>query len=649
MRSDANSPGPVDVSGSPHARLQPLAAEIDGGLWAERRRLNREVLLVEGARKLEEAGNFHNLRVAAGQEDGEFVGMRFADSDVYKWLEALGWELGREPSEALAALSDTATELVAAAQEPSGYLNSYFQVDQTEAEHFVNLAWDHELYCAGHLIQAAIAHARGTGDTRLLDVARRLADHIGEVFGPGRNEGTPGHPEIETALVELHRLTGEPRYLELAGFLVDTRGHETLQPARFGSAYFQDHMPVREATEVAGHCVRQLYLDAGVTDLHLETGEAALLDVLQARWQDMTERKMYLTGGLGAHHTDEAFGDPYELPPDRCYGETCAAIASLHWNWRMLLLTGEARFADLFERALYNGFNAGLSLDGRGYSYVNPLHVRDQHRGTVRQPWFACACCPPNVMRTLASLHHYLATSDDGGVQIHQYASGRIRPERSSRSPPTTRGTAGSRSRSPRPARRRGRWTCACRRGRRARGWRSTTTSSSRPRPATRASSGLERRRPRHARAPARAAADRAAPARRRRPRLPGDRARPARLLRRGGGRARGRDRRRPADRPGGRAARRAVARPARRDRRGRGRRRARAARRTSRPSPARSRCARSPTRTGATAARARCASGSLSARRSRAARARAGRTRGAPARAGRRPPRLVLARDQRA
>jgi DUF1680 family protein len=406
--------GPVDVSGSPHARLQPLAATIDGGLWAERRRLNREVLLVEGARKLEEAGNFHNLRVAAGEEDGEFIGMLFADSDVHKYLEALGWEQANEPSEALAALTDTYTELVAKAQQPDGYLNSYFQVVKP-GEHFVNLAWDHELYCAGHLIQAAIAHARGTGDTRLLDVARRLADHIGEVFGPGRNEGTPGHPEIETALVELHRLTGEPRYLELAGFLVDTRGHETLQPARFGSAYFQDHAPVREATEVAGHCVRQLYLDAGVTDLHLETGEAALLDVLQARWRDMTERKMYLTGGLGAHHMDEAFGDPYELPPDRCYGETCAAIASLHWNWRMLLLTGEARFADLFERALYNGFNAGLSL-----------HVRDQHRGTVRQPWFACACCPPNVMRTLASLHHYLATSDDGGVQIHQYATGRV-------------------------------------------------------------------------------------------------------------------------------------------------------------------------------------------------------------------------------
>ena len=189
------------------------------------------MLLVEGARRLEEAGNFHNLRVAAGQEEGEFIGMRFADSDVHKWLEALGWELAREPSDELAALADDATELVAAAQEPRRLPQLLLPGRPDRAERFVNLAWDHELYCAGHLIQAAVAHARGTGDTRLLDVARRLADHIGEVFGPGRNEGTPGHPEIETALVELYRLTGEPRYLELAGFLVDTRGHETLQPA----------------------------------------------------------------------------------------------------------------------------------------------------------------------------------------------------------------------------------------------------------------------------------------------------------------------------------------------------------------------------------------------------------------------------------
>ena len=369
--------------------------------------------------------------MAAGQEDGEFVGMRYADSDLYKWLEALGWELARAPSEEVARLADESIRLVAAAQQEDGYLNSYFQV-AAPGEHFANLGWDHELYCAGHLIQAAIAHARGPGDTRLLDVARRLADHIDEVFGPGRNEGTPGHPEIEMALVELSRLTGERRYLELAGFLVDTRGHGTLQPARFGSSYFQDHVPVREATEVTGHCVRALYLAAGVTDLHTETGEDALLEVMRAQWQDMAGRKTYLTGGLGAHHSDEAFGDPYELPPDRCYGETCAAIASLMWNWRLLLLTGEARHADLFERTLYNGFIAGLALDGHGYSYVNPLHVRDEHRdpgelGARRRPWYACACCPPNVMRLLASLQHYLASADPGGLQVHQYATGRIR------------------------------------------------------------------------------------------------------------------------------------------------------------------------------------------------------------------------------
>ena len=191
-------------------------------------------------------------------------------------------------------------------------------------------------------------------------------------------------------------------------------------------------MPVREQDEVEGHAVRALYLAAGVTDIYMETGEAALLDAMHAQWRDMAGRKAYVTGGVGAHHTDEAFGDAYELPPDRCYGETCAAIASVLWNWRMLLVTGEARFADLLERTLYNGVLAGLALDGGGYSYVNPLHVREGHRdpverGARRQPWYACACCPPNVMRLLASLQRYVATRDADGVQIHQYATGTLR------------------------------------------------------------------------------------------------------------------------------------------------------------------------------------------------------------------------------
>ena len=255
-----------------------------------------------------------------------------------------------------------------------------------------------------------------------------------ERFGPTAAGHVAGIRRSRSALVELYRLTGE-RALPGAGAggSSTSAGKPTLEPATHGSSYFQDRVPVREQDEVEGHAVRALYLAAGVTDLYMETGEAALLDAMRAQWRDMAGRKAYVTGGLGAHHMDEAFGDAYELPPDRCYGETCAAIASVQWNWRMLLVTGEARYADLLERTLYNGVLAGLALDGGGYSYVNPLHVRDDHRdpverGARRQPWYACACCPPNVMRLLASLQHYLATRDDGGVQIHQYASGDVRP-----------------------------------------------------------------------------------------------------------------------------------------------------------------------------------------------------------------------------
>ncbi len=420
--------GPIDVSGSPHVRLRPLdGATIDGGFWADRRRLNREVLIPGAPRHLEEAGNLDDLRAAAGLKDVEFRGMVFMDSDVYKWLEAVGWEPAVEiPGDVL--------ELLAAAQEDDGYLNSYYQVAKP-APRFSRPAWDHELYCAGHMIQAAVAHVRGRGDRRLLDIALRFAELLYERFGPSGEPYTPGHPEIETALVELYRLTGDERWLELAGRLVDQRGKSTLEPATHGSSYFQDRVPVREQGEVEGHAVRALYLAAGVTDIYMETGEEALLAAMRAQWRDMSGRKAYLTGGIGAHHTDEAFGDPYELPPDRCYGETCAAISSVMWNHRMLLVTGEARYADLLERTLYNGVMAGLALDGGGFSYVNPLHVRDDHRdpverGARRQPWYECACCPPNVMRLLASLPHYLATVDDGGVQIHQYATstlGRVR------------------------------------------------------------------------------------------------------------------------------------------------------------------------------------------------------------------------------
>lgn len=427
MSPQERAAGPVDSTRSPHARLRTLAyrsVSLSGGFWAARQATNRQVSLPHGYRMLEEWGNFDNLRLAAGLIQGkQFRGYVFQDSDVYKWLEAVAYELANRPDAELQAMADEAIALVEAAQAPDGYLDSHYQVAEPSGR-WVHLDYGHELYCAGHLFQAAVAWRRATGDTRLLRVAERLAGHIDSLFGPGKRAATPGHPEVEMALVELYRETLEPRYLALAHFFVDQRGHGLLGKSRYGSLeYFQDHVPVRQASTVVGHAVRQLYLTAGVTDLYLETGEEALLAALERQWHDMVERKLALTGGVGARHEGEAFGEPYELPNDACYCETCAAIASILWNWRMLLATGQARFADLMERTLYNGFLSGVGLDGRHFYYVNPLLSRG---GIERPEWYACACCPPNVMRLLASFGHYLATSDASGVQLHHYAPATI-------------------------------------------------------------------------------------------------------------------------------------------------------------------------------------------------------------------------------
>ena len=428
--------GPVRPGPDSHVVLRPAErARITGGDLHERRRTNAEVSIPDGHERLARAGNFHDLRLAAGLADGPYTNdLPFMDSDLYKWLEAAAWLRGSDtlPADEVARLDgwvDEAVKLLSAAQQPDGYLQSYFQVVRPD-EHFVDLEWGHELYCAGHLIQAAVAHARAGGRTDLLDIATKLADHIDSTFGPAKKQGICGHPEIETALVELYRTTGEARYLSLAQYFVDERGKRSLRTRRFGSRYWQDHAPVREATEVTGHAVRQLYLLAAVADLYTETGETALREAAERLWADMAATKTYLTGGLGAHHTDEAFGDSYELPAERAYTETCAAIASIQFSWRMLLATGRARYADLLERTLYNGFLSGVALSGDRYLYVNPLHVRDGHQqpdgdhGSARTPWFHCACCPPNIMRLLASLHHYVAAGDSGGLVLHQFAAG---------------------------------------------------------------------------------------------------------------------------------------------------------------------------------------------------------------------------------
>jgi DUF1680 family protein len=432
--------GPVRVSERSRVALRPIRqATITGGFWADRRHINREVSVPSAWQRLQEAGNLSNLELAAGLADGEYASsLPFLDSDVYKWLEAVGWTLA-DPELSTAGRAqlqdrlETVEKLLGAAQAEDGYLDSYFQV-RFPGMRFEQLQWGHELYCAGHLIQAAIAVHRATGTDGLLRIAQRFADLIVRSFGTadGRIDGIDGHPEIETALVELYRETGERAYLDAARYFVDRRGHGVLGSGAFGAHYWQDQVPVRDATAVAGHAVRQLYLLAGVADVHAETGDASLRETAERLWKEMAATRTYVTGGIGAHHLDEAFGDPYELTNERSYCETCAAIGSIMFSWRMLLITGEARYADLMERTLYNGFLAGLSLDGQRYIYANPLQVRDGHLSAgndhdyVRKPWFACACCPPNVMRLLASLEHYVAVSGADEIRLHQYATGRF-------------------------------------------------------------------------------------------------------------------------------------------------------------------------------------------------------------------------------
>ena len=434
MTTTRRTPGPVDGAKSPAATLTTLDAQavtIEDGLWARRQTVNRDAALPHGFRMLETAGNLENLRIAAGRSTARYRGPVFMDSDVYKWLEAAAWEMGRAPSEWLRGTSGATIDLVAAAQGADGYINSYYTVAEP-GKRWTDFAHGHELYCAGHLIQAAVALRRATGDDRLLTIAQRFADNLHSLFGPGRRLATPGHPEIEMALVELYRETGERRHLDLAAFFLEHRGRGWLGPGRYNSsASFQDRMPVRDATEVEGHAVRALYLTTGATDLYLETGEAALLTALHHQWHDLVSGKLYITGGVGARHLSEAFGRPYELPNDLAYCETCGAIASVMWSWRMLLATGEARFADLIERTLYNAVLAGVSLNGERYFYVNPLASNGEPEhlsrgGCIRKQWHLVACCPPNVMRQLATFGHYVATRTAGGLQIHQYAPARV-------------------------------------------------------------------------------------------------------------------------------------------------------------------------------------------------------------------------------
>jgi DUF1680 family protein len=418
---------PTPTAIGAHRPLGRQSVHLADGLLHEWQQRNRTASLPLALRQLENAGNLDNLRLAGSGADSGYRGPVFMDSDVYKTLEAISWELGRTSDSELADFAAETTALLAKAQQDDGYLNSSVQV--TGRPRYARLESSHELYCAGHLIQAGVAAARSFNGGTLLGVARRFADHLVSTFLGGQG-GLDGHPIIETALVELHRQTGERAYLELASQFVDTRGRGLIGDSGFGSRYLQDAVPVRESTALAGHAVRALYLESGVVDVAVETGDTQLMATSIARWDDMVATKTALTGSNGSRHSGEAFGDAFELPPDRSYNETCAAIASFQWSWRLLLATGDAKYADLMERVLYNGFGAALSADGKRFFYVNPLQRRGDHYENDdpgrRREWFSCACCPPNIMRLIASLDHYVATLAGDVLYLHQFTGARI-------------------------------------------------------------------------------------------------------------------------------------------------------------------------------------------------------------------------------
>lgn len=362
---------------------------------------------------LVERGRLDDFRRASGLLPGPTQGLySFDDTDVYKWLEAASSCLASFPPFATAGLArqiDEAIDLVAAAQEPDGYLNTYYTGERCEKRW--TSSESHELYTAGHLIQAAIAHHRATGSEKLLSVAVRFADLL---YAKG-SDFLDSHPQIELALAQLARVTENRAYLILAQAHLDARGRGRFgKPYRyFEPDYAQDHVPYRELDRVVGHAVRMLYLAIGAAEICLDTGERALLDVQERQWENMTSARSYVTGGIGSRHDGEAFGRDYELPSATAYAETCAAIASVQWNERLLALTGKARYADALERALYNAALVGISLDGTRYFYDNPLESDGSH---VRQPWFDCACCPPNVARLLGQIPRFVASMTSGGA-----------------------------------------------------------------------------------------------------------------------------------------------------------------------------------------------------------------------------------------
>ncbi|CAM4121901.1 glycoside hydrolase family 127 protein [Lederbergia lenta] len=433
---------------------------INDSFWSKRQKLIKETVIpyqwaalndaIPGA---EPSHTIENFRIAAGESNEEYYGMVFQDSDLAKWLETVGHSLAIERDDELERIADKAIDLIGRAQLSDGYLNTYFTVAHPDKK-WTNLRDDHELYCAGHLIEAAVAYYEATGKQKIIDIVCKLVDHIDSVLGPetGKKRGYPGHPEIELALMKLYKVTGNKQHLNLCKFFIEERGaqpphyydieaklreekHKNKKDLFHSKDYSQAHLPVREQKTAEGHSVRALYLYSGMVDLATELQDESLIEACRQLWKNVTRQRMYITGGIGSSQYRESFTVDYDLPNDRAYTETCASIALVFWADRMLQIEEDSEYADVIERALYNGILSGMSLDGKSYFYVNPLEVWPStvdHRNDMesvqykRQSWFGCACCPPNLSRLVASLGRYIYSHHDSNKEIfiHQYIGG---------------------------------------------------------------------------------------------------------------------------------------------------------------------------------------------------------------------------------
>jgi hypothetical protein len=442
---EASAGRPVVPSRAAQRPLGIRDITLIGGFWVTLQETNGRATLEHCERWMERLGwlgNFDRVADAStGPTDLVHSGWSFSDSEVYKLLEALAWEYGRTGEARLDAKFRQLSARVEAAQDPDGYLSTAFGHPGQPAR-YTDLEQGHELYCVGHLLQAAVARLRTSGPDELVEVARKAADHVCETFGAGGPEdGICGHPGIEVGLMEFGRATGEARYIAQAQLFLDRRGHGTLGDISLGRAYFQDDVPVRRAGVLRGHAVRALYLSAAAVDAAVDRDDRELLDAVIRQWDRTLARRTHLTGGMGSRHQDEGFGEDWELPPDRAYSETCAGVASIMLAWRLYLATGEVKYADVIERTFFNVVATSPRSDGRAFFYANPLHQRvagaasdddtmsPRAESGVRAAWFDVSCCPTNVARTLATWQSYAASCSGDELTLLQYAAMRVTAE----------------------------------------------------------------------------------------------------------------------------------------------------------------------------------------------------------------------------